>query len=113
VYDFMVDMWRSRVHLRGSMRAMMWQQLRNIVFRHKNLTNLIYAQAIPFALILEMELIFTHLAQVHTSCTNVGSYITNLIFIQPKFPNTGEPQVHISSHHSKHHFTNTSVPKHC
>ena len=67
-------------------------------------------------IILGKKLIFTHPAQVHTSSTNVGSYITNLMFIQPKFPNTGEPQVHkfthiIGSHHWNHQFRNKSVPK--
>ena len=61
------------------------------------------------SIILEIELIFTHPTQVHTSSINVGSYITNLMFIQPKFTNTREPQVH--THHWNHQFTNKSVPK--
>ena len=59
------------------------------------------------AIIPEIELIFTHPAQVHTSSTNVGSYITNLMFIQPKFANTREPQVH-----THHWFTSLEPPVH-
>lgn len=90
---------------------MTWQLLLNdVFFRQKNdefqKPTSCTICAMPQQNIPETEFIFTHPTQVHTLSTNIGSF-TNLMFIQPKFPNTGEPQVQ-----THHWFTSLEPPVH-